>query len=52
MHPQAPDPIGREPMDKILTQIEELQNQIAELPNVDSRSPDEIIGYDERGLPS
>jgi antitoxin VapB len=32
--------------------IDELVAQLAALPVVDDRSPDELIGYDERGLPN
>ena len=34
------------------TKIDEIVRRIAALPVVDDRSPDELIGYDERGLPS
>jgi antitoxin VapB len=49
----------RERLDRVRTKqddfterIRRLQDEIAALPIVDSRSPDEIIGYDEHGLPS
>ena len=29
----------------------EIQRELAALPRLDDRSPDEIVGYDERGLP-
>jgi antitoxin VapB len=32
--------------------IDEIVAQLAALPVVDDRSPDELIGYDEHGLPS
>ena len=32
--------------------IREIQRQVARLPVFDDRTPDEIIGYDENGLPS
>jgi antitoxin VapB len=32
--------------------IDEIVAQFTALPVVDDRSPDELIGYDERGLPS
>jgi antitoxin VapB len=35
-----------------LADIAEIQTRLAELPVVDDRSPDEIIGYDEFGLAS
>ncbi|MGN6269963.1 MAG: type II toxin-antitoxin system VapB family antitoxin [Sphingomonas sp.] len=34
-----------------LTFIHNLQNRVARHPILDDRSPDEIIGYDEHGLP-
>jgi antitoxin VapB len=33
------------------SQLEEILHRVDRLPVLDSRSPDEIIGYDERGLP-
>ena len=37
---------------QILTsQLEEILQRVDRLPVVDSRSPDEILGYDEHGLP-
>ena len=39
-----------EPRDAI-TLIEEIQREVARLPVLDPRTPDEIIGYDEHGLP-
>jgi antitoxin VapB len=32
--------------------IDEIVAQLTAIPVVDDRSPDELIGYDERGLPS
>jgi antitoxin VapB len=32
--------------------IEQIQREIADLPVLDDRSPDEILGYGEDGLPS
>ena len=32
--------------------IREIQRRVAQLPVFDDRTPDEIIGYDENGLPS
>jgi antitoxin VapB len=32
--------------------IREMQRVVAELPVFDDRTPDEILGYDEYGLPS
>ena len=38
-----PDP------DTLLARVREIQAEIAQLPVLDERSPDEIIGYNERG---
>ena len=35
-----------------LARIREIQEHFASLPVLDSRSADEILGYDENGLPS
>jgi len=35
-----------------LRAIREIQRRFAALPVTDDRSPDEIIGYDENGLPT
>lgn len=35
-----------------LAQINEILDRAARLPILDNRTPDEIIGYDENGLPS
>ena len=32
-------------------QLEEILQRVDRLPVLDSRSPDEILGYDEHGLP-
>jgi antitoxin VapB len=36
---------------KVHAAIREIQERIAKLPVLDSRTPDEILGYDEFGLP-
>lgn len=33
-------------------QIEAIQRRVAAMPVLDHRSPDDIIGYDENGLPT
>jgi antitoxin VapB len=33
------------------TQLEEILRRVDQLPILDSRTPDEIVGYDEHGLP-
>ena len=35
----------------IVSQLREILHRVDQLPVLDSRSPDEIIGYDENGLP-
>ena len=35
----------------IRTQLDDILRRVDRLPVVDSRTPDEILGYDENGLP-
>ena len=35
----------------IWEQVREIQDEIASCPDVDTRSADELIGYDEHGVP-
>lgn len=35
----------------VTSQLEDILRRVDQLPVLDSRTPDEIIGYDERGLP-
>jgi antitoxin VapB len=35
----------------LVTQLEEIVKRLQRLPVLDARTPDEIIGYDEHGLP-
>jgi antitoxin VapB len=35
----------------LLEQLKEILRRVDALPVLDSRSPDEIVGYDEQGLP-
>jgi len=37
--------------ERLLARIREMAHQIASAPDLDTRSPDEIIGYDEIGVP-
>jgi len=37
--------------DILLSQLEEILDRVDQLPVLDSRTPDQIIGYDEHGLP-
>jgi antitoxin VapB len=44
--------LKRERRSQILaSQLDEILHRVDEMPDLDSRSPDEIIGYDEFGLP-
>ena len=35
----------------VLEQLDEILNRVDRLPIVDSRAPDEILGYDDQGIP-
>jgi antitoxin VapB len=35
----------------LATQLDDILRRVDEMPDLDSRIPDEIIGYDEDGLP-
>jgi antitoxin VapB len=35
----------------LMSQLEEILHRVDRLPVLDSRTPDEILGYDEHGLP-
>lgn len=35
----------------LAAQIEEILGRVDDLPELDNRPPDEILGYDEHGLP-
>ena len=35
----------------LIAEVVQIQRFVAELPDRDGRSPDEILGYDEQGLP-
>ena len=38
--------------DLLLLEVAEIQRFLADLPDRDTRSPDEILGYDDAGLPN
>lgn len=38
--------------DLLLLEVAEIQRFLADLPDRDARSPDEILGYDDAGLPN
>jgi antitoxin VapB len=37
---------------RLADELQEIANRFAELPVLDDRTPDEILGYDENGLPT
>ena len=43
---------GLSPQDRLLAELRAIRERVARLPELDSRSDEEIIGYDEHGLPS
>lgn len=42
---ETPDP------ELLLAEVAEIQRVVADLPDRDTRHPDEILGYDDAGLP-
>ena len=42
---------GRSKTRRLAEDLRAIQDHLAQLPVLDDRSPDEIIDYDERGLP-
>lgn len=43
---------GRRDPDRLLEAVHEIQERVKRLPILDAGSDDELIGYDEDGLPS
>lgn len=43
---------GRRDPDRMMEAIREIQERVAKLPVLDDRTPDELLGYDENGLPT
>ena len=39
-------------VEALLESVSQIQRLVAEVPDRDTRGPDEILGYDERGLPT
>lgn len=37
--------------DVLLAEVADIQRFVADLPDCDTRAPDEILGYDDAGLP-
>ena len=46
---EAPEPPVTDDPDALLARVRAVQEQMARLPELDKRSPDEIIGYNECG---
>lgn len=42
---------GRRRAPSVREELRAIRERCAELPVLDDRSPDEVLGYDERGLP-
>ena len=38
-------------VEALLAEVRQVQALVAALPDLDTRTPDDILGYDERGLP-
>jgi antitoxin VapB len=49
---ERPPPVNEAEFERILAATREMQRLWRESPVVDPRSPDEILGYDENGLPT
>jgi antitoxin (DNA-binding transcriptional repressor) of toxin-antitoxin stability system len=49
--PKAQDSGDADPSRKLLRDLDKILRRVDRLPELDDRSPDEIIGYDEDGLP-
>lgn len=39
-------------IERMKREVRQIQEEVAALPVIDDRSPDELLGYDENGLPS
>jgi hypothetical protein len=50
IEPDPPNPSA--PANLLRADIADIQESVASLPDLDTRSPEDIIGYDEAGLPS
>jgi len=46
---ESAEPAPQDDADSLLVRIRAIQEEMAQLPVLDKRSPDEIIGYNERG---
>lgn len=43
--------VGRRRPVRLADEVARIQSRVAQLPVLDNRSPDEILGYDEHGVP-
>jgi antitoxin VapB len=41
----------KDSVDLLLKEVREIQAFVADLPDRDTRTPEEILGYDDRGIP-
>ena len=48
----AKEPKPRKDPEKVKAAIRRIQAEVARLPIIDHLTPDEILGYDENGLPT
>jgi antitoxin VapB len=48
----AKEPKPKKDPEKVMAAIRRIQAEVAKLPILDHRTPDEILGYDENGLPT
>ncbi|PYY17752.1 MAG: PSK operon transcription factor [Acidobacteria bacterium] len=46
------DRVGNGHTESLAEELDQIGKRCAALPDVDKRSPDEILGYDENGLPT
>ncbi len=46
---EAAEPTARDDVATLLARVRAIQEEVARLPILDERTPDEIIGYNERG---
>jgi antitoxin VapB len=44
-------PCREHPLECLADELDEIARHCAELPSLESRTPDNILGYDEEGLP-
>lgn len=48
----AREPKPKRSFEEVWAEVKKIQEEAAALPLLDDRTPDEIIGYDENGVPS